>query len=160
MERHPSNPFVSTNSSPSCSLNFGRYDQSSLRVNRMTVLSHEHNENPSYHLKWRSPHAPLHVSRRSQTATSAPQRTTFHHFLPLIFLFYINSGKIARSFFYFIFKIFPKMQHFYAHFPPFLYQFLYQKRENLFCRFSPFLYFLFCFFHWFLSLRMGCLPTG
>ena len=74
-----------------------------------------------------------------------------------MFLFYINSGKIARSFFYFIFKIFPKMQHFYAHFPPFLYQFCIKKRENLFCRFSLFLYFYSVFFTGFI-LKNGLSP--
>ena len=76
-----------------------------------------------------------------------------------MFLFYINSWKIARSFFYFIFKIFPKMQHFYAHFPPFLYQFCIKKEKTFFTGF-PFFCIFILFFSLVLSLRMGCLPTG
>jgi len=40
------------------------------------------------------------------------------------------------------------MQHFYAHFPPFLYQFCI-KKEKTFLPVFPFSVFLFCFFHWF-----------
>ncbi len=63
----------------------------------------------------------------------------------------------SKVFFYFIFKIFPKMQHFYAHFPPFYTNFV-SKKENLLPVFL-FLYF-YSVFSLVLSLRMGCLPTG
>lgn len=104
------------------------------------------------------------VSPRT-TSCIAPQpdchiRSTTHHFSPLsttyVFILY-QLRENSKVFFYFIFMILPKMQCFYAHFLPFLYQLCIKKEKTLFLQVFPFFcIFILVFYRFF--LKNGLLP--